>query len=184
MHRFALVVAAVASLCACQQLEHITGSQRLVHMFVHNHYLAVHTDGVVNGTLDPYSLDTVLQRVSRFKHPARRTILLRNAISCMHVCLDRCGVMYASAALSSDCFLQETIVENNYDVMFKIYNRKLTYVALDNFGRARRLQLSRRRTLGKLSMYALILRSPLNYTSVSQCPKQTKIVKHRKCNLS
>ncbi|AJD09279.1 fibroblast growth factor [Condylorrhiza vestigialis mutiple nucleopolyhedrovirus] len=181
MYRFALVVAAVASLCACRQLEHITGTQRLVHIFVHNRYLAVHTDGVVNGTLNPYSLDIVLQRVTHPKRP--RSILLRNAISCMHVCLDRCGVMYATAALSSDCFLQETVLENNYDVMYKIYNRKLTYIALDNFGKARRLQLSKRRSLGKLSLYALILRNPLNYTSVSKCPNQTKIVKHRKCNL-
>ena len=181
MHRFALVVAAVASLCACRQLEHITGTQRIVHIVVHNRYLAVHTDGVVNGTLDAYSLDTVLQRVTHSERP--RSILLRNAISCMHVCLDRCGVMYATAALSSDCFLQETMIENNYDVMYKIYNRKLTYIALDNFGKARRLQLSRRRTLGKLSVYALILRKPLNYTNVSKCSIQTKIVKHRKCSL-
>ncbi|AGR57160.1 fibroblast growth factor [Choristoneura rosaceana nucleopolyhedrovirus] len=176
MHRLALVVATVASLCTCRQLDHVTGTQHLVRVFIHNRYLAVRPDGTVGGTTHA-SMDTILQRVGY--HKSR--VLLQNAFSCMHVCLDRCGAMYASGALSMDCILNEVILDNNYDVMFKIYNRKKTYVALNNKGRPRRVQLPKRRPLRKMSTHTFIMRIPLNYTSVSKCPKQNKIIRHRKC---
>ncbi|AHD25607.1 fgf [Choristoneura murinana nucleopolyhedrovirus] len=176
MHRLALVVAAVASLCACRQLDHVTGTRHLVQVFIHNQYLAVRSNGTVGGTTHA-SMDTVLQRVG-FRHGR---ILLRNALSCMHVCLNRCGAMYASVALSSDCILNEAILENNYDVMFKIYNGKKTYVALNKDGSPRRVQLPKRRPLRNMATYTIIMREPLNYTFVTQCPKQTKIIKHQKC---
>ncbi|AKR14210.1 fibroblast growth factor [Dasychira pudibunda nucleopolyhedrovirus] len=180
MHRLALVVATVASLCAGHApLQHITGTQRLVQVFIHNRYLAVRSDGTVGGTTHASSLDTVLQRIG-YRHGR---ILLRNAVSCMYVCLDRCGAMYASAALSSDCILNEVILENNYDVLFKIYNGKKTYVALDNAGNPRRVQLPRQRPLRRMSAYTFIMRIPLNYISVSQCAKPNKVIRHRKCHL-
>ncbi|AAP29818.1 fibroblast growth factor [Choristoneura fumiferana multiple nucleopolyhedrovirus] len=178
MHRLALVVATVASLCACRQLDHVTGTQHLVQVFIHNQYLAVRSNGTIGGTTHG-SMDTVLQRVGF----SQGRILLRNAISCMHVCLNRCGAMYASIALSSDCILNEVMLEHNYDAMFKIYDGKKTYVALNRDGKPRPVQLPKRRPLRNLRIYAFIMRKPLNYTSVIQCPKQTKIIKHQKCRL-
>nr|UIX56250.1 Fibroblast growth factor [Hyphantria cunea nucleopolyhedrovirus]UIX56396.1 Fibroblast growth factor [Hyphantria cunea nucleopolyhedrovirus] len=161
-------------------MQHITGTQRLTHVVIRNRFLAVRPDGVVNGTTDASDLDIILQRVSY--HYNR--ILLRNAISCMYVCLDRCGTMYASAALSSDCILNEIILDNNYDVMFKIYDNKKTYVALNDCGQARRVQLPKRRPLRNMSAYTLILRAPINYFNASKCPKQKKIFRHRKCHVA
>ena len=175
------VVVALAAVCVGHyHMQHITGTQRLTHVVIRNRFLAVRPDGVVNGTNDASDLDIILQRVSY--HYNR--ILLRNAISCMYVCLDRCGTMYASAALSSDCILNEIILDNNYDVMFKIYDNKKTYVALNDCGQARRVQLPKRRPLRNMSAYTLILRAPINYFNASKCPKQKKIFRHRKCHVA
>lgn len=180
MHRLALVVAAVASLCyGHQQLEHITGTQRPMQLFINNRLLAVRPNGTIEGTHDASSPDTVLQRVAADKN----RIILRNTVTCMHVCLDRCGFMYASATLSKDCFLNEVFTQNNYNVMFKIYDHKITYVALDHRGNPRRVQLPKSRDLRNMSKYTLIMKMPLYYNVVTQCPKQEKMVKHRKCRL-
>ncbi|AAK85589.1 FGF [Epiphyas postvittana nucleopolyhedrovirus] len=180
MHCLALVVAILACVCCAEkQLDHVTGTRHLVQVFVHNRYLAVRLNGTVEGTEDAFDVDTMLQRVS-FRDGR---ILLRNAITCMHVCLDRCGVMYSTNAMSYDCFLKENYTENNYSVMYKIYKRKRTYVALNNRGRARRVQLPMRRTLRKMSQYALLLLKPVNYTVVVQCNKLKYITKHRQCRV-
>nr|BBD51188.1 fibroblast growth factor [Samia ricini nucleopolyhedrovirus] len=184
MHRFVLAALAAASLCqlnaAKDELEHITGTGRLVQLFINHRYLAVRPNGIVEGTSDALSADTVLQRV---RGNTRGHILLRNAVTCMHVCLDRCGTMYASATVSSDCFLNEMFTETNHNVLHKVYDRKVTYVALDNVGRARRVQISKRRSLRNMSKYTFIMRKPLNYTVITQCPKHKKVVRHRHCRL-
>jgi hypothetical protein len=179
MHCFALIiVATLAFSCAAnQQLEHITGTQRLGQFFINNHYLALRLNGTVGGTNNSFDVDTILQRIAVNKNH----ILLRNAVTCMYLCLDRCGVAYASRNLSSDCFLKEVFTKNNYNVMFKIYDHKLTYIGLDRFGKARRVQLPKRRPLRNMSKYTLVLRKPLNYISVTQCSKQKIVIKHRKC---
>ncbi|QDL57066.1 FGF [Dione juno nucleopolyhedrovirus] len=184
MHRFVPLVSILASLCLGYEppLLHITGTQRLTQVFIRHRYLAVRVDGTVAGTTEAHHPDTVLQRVSH----SHGRILLRNAVSCMHVCLDRCGAMYASAALSSDCVLNEIMLENNYDVLYKIYNGKKTYVALDNDGRPRRVQLPRRRPLRNMSVYTRILCKPIKHTAVigRQCPRQNETIEHRKCRVS
>lgn len=50
-----------------------------------------------------------------------------------------------------------SVLTNHYDVMYKIYNRRCTYVPLDNFGKPRQVQLFKRRELRNTNKYMLIL---------------------------
>lgn len=185
MHRNALVVLCATVLCAANHLEHITGTRRPLQLFINKHYLAVHHNGNIDGTYDKLGSDTILQRVAiGTKHTNKTRILLRNAITCMYVCLDRCGNMYAVSQLSRDCILNEMYTESHYDIIYKVYNQKRAYVALDNAGKARRVQLSKRRQLRNMSKYTLILRVPVYSTMITNCPKQNIIIKHRKCDFN
>ncbi|AGA16186.1 fgf protein [Thysanoplusia orichalcea nucleopolyhedrovirus] len=181
MHRLLTFVALVSLTNGSALLGHITGTSIPVQLFVNRQYLAVTANGAVYGTTVSDSINTVFRRVAG--NSGR--IIIQNAITCMYLCMDRCGQLYGSKGLSRDCFINESMEENNYNTYYKVYDRKMSYVALANDGSPRRLQISRNRKLGKLSVYALALSTRLDFSIHTTCPiiKKQIVMQHRKCHV-
>lgn len=134
-------------------LSHITGTSRNIQMFLKNRYLQLLPDGTVNGTTDGTSAYTILQRAT-FKVGL---LTIQGVSTCLYLCMDACGYQYAHKDLSDDCMFEEHIEDNNYNTYSRIRAGKKTFLALDNRGHARRMQIPADRSLGNLSGYALTL---------------------------
>ncbi|QCF61042.1 fgf [Troides aeacus nucleopolyhedrovirus] len=173
-----LALVALASICSAL-LTHITGTSMPGRLFINRQFLAVSPDGAVYGTIESNHVDTIFKR---FAVDINR-IVIQNAITCVYLCMDRCGQLYGSKTLSNDCFMREFLEENNYNTYYKVYDRKLTYVALKNNGIPRKLQILKSRKLGKLSVYSIALLKRLSFPIYTSCPniKSEIIVRHRKC---
>ena len=177
-----LALVALASMTDCSALlTHITGTSIPGQLFINRQFLAVNPDGAVYGTIESDNVDTIFKRVA----VDRNRIVIQNAITCVYLCMDRCGQLYGSKTLSKDCFMREFLEKNNYNTYYKVYDRKLTYVALKNDGTPRKLQISKSRKLGKLSVYAMALLKRLSFPIYTSCPniKSEIIVRHRKCHV-
>lgn len=161
-------------------LKYITGTQRPIQLFLNKQYLQILPNGVINGTSNSNSMYTVIRRKS-FR---RSIITLQNPITCMYVCMDKCGFHYGSKILSKDCFFEEIIEENNYNTYSRVYNKKRTYLAFNNYGHSRRTQLPIGRPLFKMATYVLTLLKRLNNDIYTMCPSFNSIIlQHRKCKL-
>ncbi|UZE89786.1 FGF [Parapoynx stagnalis nucleopolyhedrovirus] len=176
-----LVVIVIAIDNVFGHMEHFAGTQRPVHIFLNRRYLQVLPNGMVNGTSIRNSMYIVFRRESYKKS----FVILRNAITCMYVCMDKCGFLYGTNFFSKDCYFKEHMEENNYNTYFRIYNRKRTFLALDNFGRSRRTQISLRRHISKMSTYVLTLLKRLPNKMYTVCPKSDILLKRqRKCKIN
>lgn len=147
-------------------LSHITGTSRTIQMFLRNRYLQLLPEGTVNGTTDYTSVYTILQRAT-YKVGL---LTIQGVSTCLYLCMDTCGYHYAHRDLSDDCVFQEHIEENFYNTYSRIRNRKKTFLALDNRGKARRTQIPVNRPLGNLSAYALTLTKQWNGPLQTHCP--------------
>nr|WRK23557.1 fibroblast growth factor [Bombyx mori nucleopolyhedrovirus] len=178
-----LALVTLASMADCSALlTHITGTSIPGRLFINRRFLAINPNGTVyGGTIESDNADTTFKRLA----VDRNRIVIQNAITCVYLCIDRCGQLYGSKTLSDDCFMREIMEKNNYNTYYKIYDRKLTYVALKNDGTPRKLQISKGRKLGKFSVYAMALLKRLSFPIYTSCPniKNETIVQHRKCHV-
>ncbi|XP_037962451.1 fibroblast growth factor 22 isoform X2 [Plutella xylostella] len=145
-------------------LSHITGTSRNIQMFLKNRYLQLLPDGTVNGTTDGNSVYTILQRAT-YKVGL---LTIQGVSTCLYLCMDACGFQYAHD-LSDDCMFDEHIEANNYNTYSRIRNGKKTFLALDNRGHSRRMQIPLGRPLGNLSGYALTLTRKWEGEKQAQC---------------
>ncbi|CAH0731432.1 unnamed protein product, partial [Brenthis ino] len=97
-------------------------------------------------------------------------LTIQGVSTCLYLCMDACGFLYANKDLTDDCVFEEHIEENNYNTYSRIRGGKKTFLALDNRGRARRTQIPVSRPLGNLSGYALTLTHRWAGPRQSQCP--------------
>jgi Fibroblast growth factor len=161
-------------------MNYFAGTQRPVQIFINKKYLQVLPNGAVNGTTDGNSMYTVLRRYSYKKS----FVILRNAITCMYVCMNRCGMVYGSNNFTKDCYFKEHMEKNNYNTYFRISHRKRTFLALDNFGHHRRTQLSLQRPLSNMAKYVLTLLKRLPNKMYTVCPRNSVIFnRFRKCKI-
>ncbi|USC25885.1 fgf [Palpita vitrealis nucleopolyhedrovirus] len=135
-------------------LEEFTGTNNAIQMFINHNYLAINKDGRVYGITDQNHVDTMLKRIAVND---KGRIIIQNIVNCMFLCIARCGKLYASNRLSLDCFINEKMEPNNYNTYYKVYNRKLTFVALKHNGKLKRLQIFKTQNLSKLGEYTLVM---------------------------
>ncbi|KOB71152.1 Fibroblast growth factor [Operophtera brumata] len=84
---------------------------------------------------------------------------------------------------------EEHIEKNNYNTYSRVRNGKKTFLALDMFGKARRMQIPvTREHLGNLSKYALAMTTPAKWKGQTHCPARRHRGKlkppspeHKKC---
>lgn len=160
-------------------LDSITGTRTPVELFVNKQFIEILPNGTISGNADGSTNYTLIIRESFNK----ALIILQNPLTCMYVCMDRCGFSYGAKVFSKDCLFTEIMEENNYNTYSRVYNRKRSFLALDNHGHPRRTQLRIGRPLLRMTPYVLtLLKRPTNASSAI-CRKQTLPTRHRKCNI-
>lgn len=151
-------------------LSHITGTARKIRMYVKNRYLQLMPDGQVNGTNDQLSDYTILQRSSI---NSKGQLKIQGVASCMHLCMDACGLLYGSREFNDECVFNEVMEQNSYNTYSsaKYSNQRRTqYLALNKKGQPRRVLIKAKTPLGKLSTYTRVLTQHLPPSSVDQKP--------------
>ncbi|AOT85575.1 fgf [Cyclophragma undans nucleopolyhedrovirus] len=160
------------------KLTHITGTAKPIHMVINRRYLQVLPDATVNGTREFNNVHTLMRRIAI----DRKHVVIQNVLTCMFVCMDTCGQLYGSSVATKDCKFKEKLEHNNYNSYSRIHNKKRGYIALDNSGGPRRLQIHVGRTLRQLSRYALTIINPIEFDLYSVCAAvKTTTGPHRAC---
>ncbi|XP_075227925.1 fibroblast growth factor branchless [Lycorma delicatula] len=183
-------------------LSHITGTARKIRMYIKNRYLQLMPDGQVNGTNDQLSDYTILQRSSI----SAGQVKIQGVATCMHLCMDACGLLYGSREFQDECKFNEMIEEHNYNTYSsaKYSNQRRTqYLALNRIGQPRKVLIRAGTPLGKLSTYTRVLTQPVpapannadrtprtcppppppgSVPESPRCKKKRKKKKRRKCS--
>ncbi|GAB0096115.1 hypothetical protein DMENIID0001_115850 [Sergentomyia squamirostris] len=137
-------------------LSYTTGSARKIQLYIKHHFLQILPDGVVNGTQNVYSDYTILQRTT----VDVGKIKIQGVATCLYLCMDMCGGIYASRKFNQDCVFNESMQENHYNVYSSSYHsnaKRMLYLGMTGQGHYRLINISTSRTLGQLSDYALAL---------------------------
>lgn len=124
-------------------------------MYVKNAYLRLGVDGHISGVQDDTSPETVLQRSS----VTVGKVKIQGVTTCMYLCMDLCGIPYASREFSDECVFNEMIEENHYNSYSSAKysnSRRTFYLGLNKIGKARRV-MTRGGVLGRQSSYARVL---------------------------
>ncbi|AOL56843.1 FGF protein [Chrysodeixis includens nucleopolyhedrovirus] len=126
-------------------------TERLVQFFINHKYLHMHADGVINGTLDRFNNETVWRRIAIPKPDAAEKttgILIQSASNCRYLCINECGYMYSAEIPTYECILQEKIEESRYHLIYKDYNKRHAYLALNMEGKFRRSVFKNKELIG------------------------------------
>uniref|UniRef100_A0A1L8DJH2 Fibroblast growth factor n=2 Tax=Nyssomyia neivai TaxID=330878 RepID=A0A1L8DJH2_9DIPT len=128
------------------------GSARKIQLFIKNRYLQLLPDGTVNGTQNVHSDFTILQRTT----VDVGKIKIQGVATCLYLCMDMCGGIYASRKFTDDCVFNETMEEHHYNAYSSTYNsnaQRVLYLAINRNGQPRRLWIPSTRTLGNLTKH-------------------------------
>nr|AFS51995.1 fibroblast growth factor [Dendrolimus kikuchii nucleopolyhedrovirus] len=160
------------------KLTHITGTAKPIQLVINRHYLQVLPSGAVNGTHEFNNVHTLMRRLAI----DRKHVVIQNMLTCMFVCMDTCGRLYGSSVATKDCKFKEKLEHNNYNSYLRIHHKKRSYIALDNGGNPRRLQIHVGRTLRQLGRYSLAIINPIEFELYSVCDAvKTTTGPHRAC---
>ncbi|KAL7730113.1 hypothetical protein ACLKA6_009389 [Drosophila palustris] len=83
-------------------------------------------------------------------------IKIQSVATCLYLCMDACGAVYASKDFTDDCVFNENMELHNYNTYSSTYNsnaKRVLYLALNRHGAPRRTQIPVTRPLGNLSKY-------------------------------
>ncbi|XP_051862573.1 protein kinase 4 isoform X2 [Drosophila albomicans] len=140
---------------------------RKIQIYIKNRFLQILPDGTVNGTTSDHSDYAILQRsavdVGRIK--------IQSVATCLYLCMDACGVLYAWKDFTDDCVFNENMELQNYNTYSSTYNsnaRRVSYLALNRHGQPRRMQIPASRSLGKLTTYTNAITEPVPQLRVDQ----------------
>ncbi|RZF39922.1 hypothetical protein LSTR_LSTR002325 [Laodelphax striatellus] len=163
-------------------LSHITGPARKIRMYVRHGCLQLQPDGSVSSSADHMSPYTILQRWS--VGPGQ--LKIQGVASCMHLCLDPCGLLYGSREMNDECVFNEMMEQHHYNTYSsaKYSNTNRTvYLALDRAGLPRKVQVKAGTPLGKLSKWTRVLTQTVATppASPATCPAPPPPSESRRC---
>ncbi|KAH8311091.1 hypothetical protein KR044_004327 [Drosophila immigrans] len=148
-------------------ISHLAEPSRKIQIYIKNRFLQLLPDGTVNGTTSDHSDYAILQRsavdVGRIK--------IQSVATCLYLCMDACGVLYAWKDFTDDCVFNENMELQNYNTYSSTYNsnaRRVSYLALNRHGLPRRMQIPASRSLGKLTTYTNAITEPVPQLRVDQ----------------
>ncbi|XP_059608827.1 uncharacterized protein LOC132256429 [Phlebotomus argentipes] len=133
-------------------LSYAMGSARKIQLFIKNRFLQLLPDGTVNGTQNIHSDYTILQRTT----VDVGKIKIQGVATCLYLCMDLCGGIYASRKFSDDCVFTESMEEQHYNSYSSSYNSNpqgVLYLAINRYGQPRRIRIPSTRQLGNLTRY-------------------------------
>ncbi|XP_022197253.2 uncharacterized protein LOC111054517 [Nilaparvata lugens] len=162
-------------------LSHITGPARKIRMYVRHGCLQLQPDGAVSSSPDHMSPYTILQRWS--VGPGQ--LKIQGVASCMHLCLDPCGLLYGSRDMNDECVFNEMMEQHHYNTYSsaKYSNTNRTvYLALDRAGLPRKVQVKAGTPLGKLSKWTRVLTQTVaTPPATTTCPTPPPPSESRRC---
>ncbi|XP_073986105.1 fibroblast growth factor branchless isoform X2 [Rhodnius prolixus] len=103
-------------------------------------------------------------------------VKIQGVTTCMYLCMDVCGIPYASREFTDECVFNEMIEEHHYNTYSsaKYSNtRRTLYLAMNKRGQPRRVLIRSGSPLGKLSTYTRVLTQSVE-------PSEIEATKHGK----
>uniref|UniRef100_A0A1B0C9E0 Fibroblast growth factor n=1 Tax=Lutzomyia longipalpis TaxID=7200 RepID=A0A1B0C9E0_LUTLO len=83
-------------------------------------------------------------------------IKIQGVATCLYLCMDMCGGIYASRKFTDDCVFNETMEEHHFNAYSSTYNsnaQRVLYLAINRHGQPRKMWIPPTRTLGNLTKY-------------------------------
>ncbi|XP_024084632.1 uncharacterized protein LOC106665308 isoform X2 [Cimex lectularius] len=166
-----VLVSAAVLASGPSHLANMTGSGRKIRIFLNKHYLQLNSNGTVSGADD----QTVTSEYRTFKGRIQGSILLRSSVNvgqvklkgvttCMYLCMNVCGLPYASRGFTDECVFNEAIGDHYYNsyTSTKYSNSNRTfYLGMRNTGVPRKVLVRSGRNLGTLSQFTRALTQPV-----------------------
>lgn len=122
------------------------GTMKHVQIFLNHRYLHMHSDGIINGSLEYKSNETLWKRIATNDSG----IIIQSVAYCSYLCMNECGFVYSIDVPNYDCIFTEIFKENNYEFIVKKIEKRYAYLALNIEGKPRRTVLRRREPVGDL----------------------------------
>ncbi|QEI03629.1 FGF [Rachiplusia nu nucleopolyhedrovirus] len=143
-----------------------------VQIFINHKYLQMHSDGVVNGSLDRLNNNTVWKRIATNDSG----VIIQSMAHCLYLCMNECGYVYSIDVPNHDCIFQEVFKENNYEFIVKKIEKKMAYLSLNIEGKPRRTVLRRREPIGEGLEYTRVMVTPWEETLLDEtiCPEMVR----------
>ncbi|AUV65284.1 FGF [Alphabaculovirus myunipunctae] len=118
------------------------GTRNHVHIFINHHYVNMNANGTIDAVQLAESNSTIWHRIA-----INDTILLRSSVHCTYMCINECGYTYTAKVPNHECLWYERYDDANYRFIYKKFDNRTAYLAVNIAGKLKRVVLLRRETL-------------------------------------
>ncbi|AKN80612.1 Fibroblast growth factor [Perigonia lusca single nucleopolyhedrovirus] len=164
----------------------VVTSQQHMKIYINNYSLTMSENGTVNGTLKQPNddLSTVWDRMtvnnqfydgsdedgneknSKSRDKYQIKVLLRSMLSCNFLCMNECGYTYTAAVPNKECVWNE-VYNSHYEIyLFKRWNKRRLYLAVNVEGKIKRASMNEHGDLGKFAANVAVIYK--NWVAVNQ----------------